>query len=62
MTRQRSSIDILEEAVNLLRSSPLETAVTYLIGAVPLTLGFLFFLEVSEAIRWRPFVQPSPEI
>jgi hypothetical protein len=44
MTRQRSFIDILEEAVNLLRSSPLETAVTYLIGAVPLTLGFLFFL------------------
>jgi len=44
MTRQRSSIDILEEAVNLLRSSPLETILTYLIGAVPLTLAFLFFL------------------
>jgi len=44
MTRQRSSIDILEEAVNLLRSSPLDTAVTYLIGAAPLTLAFLFFL------------------
>ena len=44
MTHQRSSIDILEEAVNLLRSSPLETAVTYLVGAVPLTLAFLFFL------------------
>jgi hypothetical protein len=44
MIRQRSSIDILEEAVNLLRSSPLETGVTYLIGAVPLTLAFLFFL------------------
>src|SRR5580700_9059523 len=44
MTRQRSSIDILEEAVNLLRSCPLETSLTYLIGAVPLTLAFLFFL------------------
>jgi hypothetical protein len=44
MTRQRSSIDILEEAVNLLRSSPLETILAYLIGAAPLTLAFLFFL------------------
>jgi hypothetical protein len=44
MTRQRSSIDILEEAVTLLRSSALETVVTYLIGAAPLTLAFLFFL------------------
>lgn len=44
MTRQRSSIDILEEAVNLLRSARIETALTYLIGAVPLTLAFLFFL------------------
>ena len=44
MTRERSSIDILEEAVTLLRSAPLETAVTYLIGAAPLTLAFLFFL------------------
>ncbi|HEV1287140.1 MAG TPA: hypothetical protein VNU44_17605, partial [Bryobacteraceae bacterium] len=44
MTRQRSSIDILEEAVNLLRSCPLETSLTYLIGAAPLTLAFLFFL------------------
>jgi hypothetical protein len=44
MTRQRTSIDILEEAVTLLRSSPLETVLTYLIGAAPLTLAFLFFL------------------
>src|SRR5271170_2827967 len=46
MTRdpQRSSIDILEEAVDLLRSAPLEAVVTYLMGAAPLTLAFLFFL------------------
>lgn len=40
----RTSIDILEEAVHLLRAAPIETAATYLIGAVPLNLGFLFFL------------------
>jgi hypothetical protein len=40
----RGSIDLLEEAVDLLRAAPLETAVTYLAGAAPLTLAFLFFL------------------
>jgi hypothetical protein len=40
----RTSIDILEEAVRLLRAAPLDAALTYLIGAVPLTLAFLFFL------------------
>src|SRR5580658_7631208 len=39
-----SAIDLLEEAVNLLRGASLESAVTYLIGAAPLTLGYLFFL------------------
>jgi hypothetical protein len=39
-----NSIDLLEESVNLLRGASLDTAVTYLIGAVPLTLGYLFFL------------------
>ncbi len=39
-----TAIDLLEEAVNLLRGAPLETSVTYLIGAAPLTLAFLFFL------------------
>jgi len=39
-----NAIDLLEEAVNLLRGASLETAVTYLIGAAPLTLAFLFFL------------------
>jgi hypothetical protein len=41
---ERAAIDLLEEAVNLLRAAPLETAVTYLTGAAPLTLAFLFFL------------------
>ncbi len=45
MTRPaRNSIDMLEEAVNLLRAASLDTAVTYLIGAAPLTLAYLFFL------------------
>jgi hypothetical protein len=39
-----NAIDILEEAVNLLRGAPLETVVVYLIGAAPLSLAFLFFL------------------
>ena len=39
-----NAIDLLEEAVNLLRGAPLETAVIYLIGAAPFTLAFLFFL------------------
>jgi hypothetical protein len=39
-----NSIDLLEEAVNLLRGASLDTVVTYLTGAAPLTLGFLFFL------------------
>jgi hypothetical protein len=46
MTRdtERGAIDLLEEAVALLRAAPLDTALAYLIGAAPLTLGFLFFL------------------
>ncbi len=44
MNQTRGSIDLLEEAVNLLRAAPLETAVAYLLGAAPLTVAFLFFL------------------
>jgi hypothetical protein len=40
----KASIDILEEAVDLLLAAPLEAAIAYLIGAAPLTLAFLFFL------------------
>ncbi len=53
MTRitERGSLDILEEAVHLLRAAPLETVSTYLIGAAPLTLGFLFFLaDMSRSL------------
>src|SRR5271163_1340211 len=45
MTRERSAIDILEEAVNLLRSAPLRVWVVYLVGAVPFILALLFFLN-----------------
>lgn len=44
MSAAMSGIDLLEEAVNLLLGAPAGTALTYLIGAVPLTLGYLFFL------------------
>jgi len=47
-----NAIDLLEEAVNLLRCSPLETAVAYLIGAVPFTLAFLFFLTDMNRSRY----------
>jgi hypothetical protein len=39
-----SAIDVLEEAVDLLRGAPLDTALTYLIGAAPFLVAFLFFL------------------
>jgi hypothetical protein len=44
MTEPRSAIDILEEAVALLRSAPSDAMATYLIGAAPFMLAFLFFL------------------
>ncbi len=43
--RQRGAIDILEEAVNLLRAAPFATIVTYLTGAIPFTIALLFFLN-----------------
>ena len=43
--RQRDAIDILEEAVNLLRSAPLPAVVAYLAGAIPFILALLFFLN-----------------
>jgi hypothetical protein len=45
MTRERTAIDILEEAVNLLRAAPLRAMVAYLTGAVPFVLALLFFLN-----------------
>jgi len=42
---ERRALDLLEEAVNLLRSVTLQAAVAYLTGAVPFLLGLLFFLS-----------------
>jgi hypothetical protein len=43
--RERSAIEILEEAVNLLRAAPVRALAVYLAGAVPLTLAVLSFLS-----------------
>ena len=40
-----NAIEILEEAVDLLRSAPLRVIVTYLLGAVPFVVALLFFLN-----------------
>lgn len=42
---RRNAIDIVEEAVNLLRAAPLRALVSYLTGAIPFTLALLFFLN-----------------
>src|SRR5208283_2845882 len=43
--RERSAIEIVEEAVNLLRAAPVRAFAVYLAGAVPFTLALLFFLS-----------------
>src|SRR5882672_1187857 len=45
MKNQRDAIEILEQAVNLLRSAPLRVVSIYLTGAIPFTLALLFFLS-----------------
>jgi hypothetical protein len=45
MTRERGAIEILEQAVNLLRGATLGAWVIYLTGAVPFVLALLFFLN-----------------
>ena len=40
----RGSLDLLEEAVHLLRQAPFQVLFLYFIGAFPLILGFLYFL------------------
>src|SRR5258708_24236465 len=42
--QERGALELLEEAVNLLRFAPLSTHVVYWTGAVPFTLALLFFL------------------
>ncbi|HEY2842001.1 MAG TPA: hypothetical protein VGJ09_00060, partial [Bryobacteraceae bacterium] len=44
MKRAHGAIEIVEQAVGLLRSAPASTLVTYLTGAIPFTVGLLFFL------------------
>ena len=39
------AIELLEESVNLLRNAPASTIILYLTGAIPFTLGLLFFLN-----------------
>jgi len=41
--QNRTSIEIIEEAMHLLCRSPVEVHVTYLLGTVPFILGFLYF-------------------
>ena len=42
--RGRGAIDILEQAVSLLRGAPLDAYALYMAGAVPFVLGLLYFL------------------
>ena len=52
--RGRSSLDLLEEAVHLLRRMPLSLLSLYFYGTFPLILGFLYFwADMSRA----PFAQ-----
>jgi hypothetical protein len=44
MQRAHGAIEMLEQAVGLLRSAPAATVLTYLTGAIPFTVGLLFFL------------------
>ncbi|MGD1090467.1 MAG: hypothetical protein ABSB35_00590 [Bryobacteraceae bacterium] len=45
MRTQRGAIEIMEEAVSLLRTAPLEVTLVYMLGAIPFTLALLFFLS-----------------
>src|SRR6185437_15008590 len=40
-----NAIEILEQAVNLLRAAPLPAVLAYLTGAVPFSIALLFFLN-----------------
>jgi hypothetical protein len=44
MQRAHGAIEILEQAVGLLRSVPASAVVAYLTGVIPFTVGLLFFL------------------
>ena len=50
--RERGAIEILEESVSCLRAASSSTIATYLVGAVPFSIGILFFW--SDMVR-NPF-------
>jgi hypothetical protein len=52
--KERSAIEILEEAVNLLRAAPVRALAVYLTGAVPFTLALLFFLSDMTRSPFAP--------
>src|SRR5215471_7341425 len=39
----KSGIELIEEATQVLRTAPIETLTTYYVGAIPFVLGFLYF-------------------
>jgi len=65
-TTERGAIDLIEEAVRLLRATPMETAATYLIGAAPLTLaflaGFLIFIDGINTVAETAGLYGSQEL
>src|SRR5262249_2605622 len=42
--KPKGAIDLMEEAVQLLRVAPARTLITYFIGTLPFILGLLYFL------------------
>jgi hypothetical protein len=58
-TTEPGALQLIEEAVHLLRRAPPATLAIYLVGAVPWTLGFLFFwghttwfAPTAETLAW----------
>ncbi len=57
MKSGKSAIDLCEEAVHLLRRTPVSTYVFYYVGTLPFLLGLLFFwTEMSESSLARDHV------
>src|SRR5213083_578822 len=46
----RGSLELIEEAVHLLRAAPAASVAVYYLGAIPFVLGFLYFVaEMSQS-------------
>ena len=55
--KAKSAIDLLEEAITLLRAAPASALVAYYAGAVPFWLGLLYFVaDMSQSAFARPSV------